>query len=177
METPIPRRVRPLYQAQYSTRHRGSRGTWNGLHPPSASGRDDGLARCRCNLALEFVALLAGSVSRGEESRVMPNMNNRPPLPPPGRQKSRDVLFSVRVIPRPLEGVVVGVDRLLDVDDQQGGMGKLRHGCNSLAERRMYHIAALTCVTRSRAPTRCARGPHILYLAALATHGRRDRKP
>ena len=58
----------------------------------------------------------------------MPNMNNRSLLPPPGSEQSGDVLFSVRVIPRPLEGVVVGVDRPLDVDDQQGGMGKLRHG-------------------------------------------------
>ena len=61
----------------------------------------------------------------------MADVNNRPIVPPPGSEKSRDIPFGIGVIPRPVDGVILRIDRLLDVDDQQGGMGKLQHHRNS----------------------------------------------
>src|SRR5258708_3614833 len=91
------------------------------------SFRDYGLACSRRNLVLKIVPVLAGLVGGGGKGRVMADVNNRSLVLPPGGEKSRNVLFGTRVIPRPLNGMVARIDRLLDVDDQQSGIGKVLH--------------------------------------------------
>ena len=43
----------------------------------------------------------------------MADVNNRPVVPPPGREKASDVLSSAQVISRTLSGVIRRIDRLL----------------------------------------------------------------
>ena len=137
------------------------------------SFRDYGLARSRRNLVLKIVPVLAGAVGGGRKGRVMSDVDNRSLVLPPGGEKSRNVLFGARVISRPLNGVVTGIDRLLDVDDQQSGIGKVLHDSHpQVSERIDDSIAGLADVGSQRIARNRASAGSLLQSRHAVTSSR-----
>jgi hypothetical protein len=57
----------------------------------------------------------------------MTNVNDRPILTAPNCKEASDVGFGGGIIPRCIGGVVVGVERLLHVDDQWSRFASMQH--------------------------------------------------
>src|SRR5215469_5424915 len=88
---------------------------------------DDDLARLRQGFRLELVLRLARTIGgvrlTGIVADVEDRLSRRAPMP----QQPRDIALRRRIVARPLSRPIGRVDRLLQVDDEEGGVWRERH--------------------------------------------------